>query len=170
MDEEKSPGPNSTPSPVCQLNIVLVQPVIPQNTGSIARLCGATDTTLHLVKPLGFKTDDKSLKRAGLDYWEFVDIKYWDDLESFLANCPAIEKMHLLTTKTDKPYTECRFAPGDFLIFGQETKGLPQFMLEAFPQRCATIPMCNKNIRSLNLAMSTAVVLYEGLRQINSSR
>jgi len=149
------------------LNIVLVQPVIPQNTGSIARLCGATDTTLHLIKPLGFSTDDKQLKRAGLDYWDFVSIKYWDNLESFLAQ-GAVERLHLFTTKTDRPYTACNFAPGDYLVFGRETTGLPKFLLEAFPSRCATIPMSNPNIRSLNLAMSTAVVLYEALRQIGT--
>ncbi len=146
------------------LNIVLVEPEIPQNTGSIARLCGATDTVLHLVRPLGFSTDDKYLKRAGLDYWQFVNIKYWDTFEQFLAE-QAETRLFFFTTKVKTSYTEARFHPGDFLIFGKETKGLPEETLQLYHERCYTLPMSNPNIRSLNLAMTAGIVLYEALRQ-----
>ncbi len=150
---------NATP-----FNIVLVEPEIPPNTGSIARLCGATDTVLHLVKPLGFSTSDKHLKRAGLDYWRFVDIRYWDNFESFLE-AQAEEKLYFFTTKVRKSYTEAHYSPGDYLIFGKETKGLPDDILQLYKDRCYTLPMCNENIRSLNLAMTAGIVLYEALRQ-----
>lgn len=145
-------------------NIVLVEPEIPPNTGSIARLCGATNSVLHLVRPLGFSTDDKHLKRAGLDYWRFVEIKYWDNFDQFLA-AQAESKLFFLTTKTTTPYTKARFSPGDFLIFGRETKGLPEEILHLYHDRCYTLPMVNPNIRSLNLAMTAGIVLYEALRQ-----
>ncbi len=145
-------------------NIVLVEPEIPPNTGSVARLCGATDTTLHLVRPLGFSTDDRYLKRAGLDYWPYVNIIYWDSLAAFMAASPA-ERLFFLSKKTDKPYTKARFKGGDFLVFGKETKGLPADILERYARQCYTIPMSNPHIRSLNLAMSAGIVLYEALRQ-----
>ena len=145
-------------------NIVLVEPEIPPNTGSIARLCGATNTTLHLVKPLGFETDDKYLKRAGLDYWRFVDIVYWECLADFLDNCPT-GKLHLLSKKVVRTYYDAKFRPGDYLVFGKETKGLPESLLEKFPEKCYTIPMENPNIRSLNLGMAAGIVLYEAIRQ-----
>lgn len=145
-------------------NIVLVEPEIPPNTGSIARLCGATDCILHLIHPLGFSTDDKHLKRAGLDYWKFVKIIYWDSLEDFLVHQDE-RKLYFLTTKTGRSYTEAAFAPGDFLIFGKETKGLPIKTLCHYSERCYTLPMSNPHIRSLNLAMSVGIVLYEALRQ-----
>ncbi len=145
-------------------NIVLVEPEIPQNTGSIARLCGATDTVLHLVHPLGFKTDDKHLKRAGLDYWKFVNIIYWDSLEDLLAGC-KLEKLHFLSKKVETPYTDHQFTPGDFLVFGKETKGLPMDILHTFKDQTCCIPMSNPNIRSINLAMSCGIVLYEAIRQ-----
>lgn len=148
-------------------NIVLVEPEIPPNTGSIARLCGATDTTLHLVKPLGFSTDDKHLKRAGLDYWQHVNIVYWESLENFLSSTP-VEKMHFLSKKVTRPFYKAHFTPGDYLIFGKETKGLPEDVLRKYQDKCFTIPMKNKNIRSLNLAMSAGIVLYEGIRQQGS--
>jgi tRNA (cytidine/uridine-2'-O-)-methyltransferase len=151
----------TTPSP---FNIVLVEPDIPPNTGSIARLCGATDSILHLVRPLGFSTDDKHLKRAGLDYWRFVDIRYWDGLEQFLAAQPET-RLFFFTTKVSRSYTEAGFAPGDFLVFGKETKGLPEEILSLYHDRCYTLPMTNPNIRSLNLAMTAGIVLYEALRQ-----
>jgi len=147
-------------------NIVLVEPEIPQNTGSIARLCGATNTVLHLVKPLGFSTDDKHLKRAGLDYWKFVSIHYWDSFEDFLDNIDE-SRLHLFTTKVTKSYTQCTFSTGDFLVFGKETKGLSPDIIDWYSPQCATIPMENPNIRSLNLAMSVAVILYEAIRQQN---
>lgn len=145
-------------------NIVLVEPEIPPNTGSIARLCGATNTILHLVKPLGFSTDDKHLKRAGLDYWKFVNIIYWESLDELLE-AQDEARLYFLSKKVSKPYTEINYQPGDFLIFGKETKGLPEEILKYYPERCYTIPMINPNIRSINLAMATAVVLYEALRQ-----
>ncbi len=151
-----------SPSP---FHIVLVEPEIPPNTGSIARLCGATDTILHLVRPLGFSTDDKHLKRAGLDYWKFVDIRYWDNFEKFLAAQDELS-LHFFTTKVERPYTEARYHPGDYLIFGRETKGLPEEIISLYRERCAAIPMSNPNIRSINLGMAAAVVLYEAIRQV----
>lgn len=145
-------------------NIVLVEPEIPPNTGSIARLCGATDSTLHLVHPLGFKTDDKHLKRAGLDYWEFVKIIHWDSFDQFLQ-AQDETRLYFLTTKTTTKYTEAKFKPGDYLVFGKETKGLPEEVLKLYKERCLTLPMPNKNIRSLNLAMTAGIVLYEAIRQ-----
>ena len=145
-------------------NIVLVEPEIPPNTGSIARLCGATNTVLHLIRPLGFSTDDKHLKRAGLDYWKFVDIRYWDSLDEFLT-AQDENRLYFMTTKTRRSYTEASFKPGDYLIFGKETKGLPEDLLELYSDRCFTLPMPNTNIRSLNLAMTAGIVLYEALRQ-----
>ncbi len=145
-------------------NIVLVEPEIPPNTGSIARLCGATNTVLHLIHPLGFSTDDKHLKRAGLDYWQHVSIQHWSDLETFLQSTDELD-LYFFTTKVDKGYTEAQFKPGDYLIFGKETKGLPQNILQLYQDRCYTLPMPNPAIRSLNLAMTAGIVLYEALRQ-----
>ncbi len=145
-------------------NIVLVEPEIPPNTGSIARLCGATDCHLHLVRPLGFSTDNKQLKRAGLDYWKYVSITYWDNFDSFLQEQDE-NKLFFFTTKVSASYTNARFEPGDFLVFGKETKGLPADILKLYSDRCYTLPMSNANIRSLNLAMTAGIVLYEALRQ-----
>lgn len=145
-------------------HIVLVEPEIPPNTGSIARLCGATNTVLHLVHPLGFSTDDKYLKRAGLDYWKFIDIRHWDSLDIFLK-AQEEKRLFFLTTKTHRPYTDAAFRIGDYLVFGKETKGLPEDMLTLYADRCFTLPMPNPNIRSLNLAMTAGIVLYEALRQ-----
>jgi len=146
------------------LKIVLVEPEIPPNTGSIARLCGATNSELHLIRPLGFSTDDKHLKRAGLDYWEYVSIRYWDSFDSFLTAQDEL-KLFFFTTKVRNDYTEAVFKPGDYLIFGKETKGLPEEILRFYHDRCYTLPMPNPHIRSLNLAMSAGIVLYEALRQ-----
>lgn len=143
-------------------HIVLVEPEIPPNTGSIARLCGATNTVLHLVRPLGFSTDDKHLRRAGLDYWKFVDIRYWDSLDDFLQ-AQDETKLYFLTTKTNRSYVEAPFKSGDYLVFGKETKGLPEDLLELYSDRCFTLPMANPNIRSLNLAMTAGIVLYAAL-------
>ncbi len=147
------------------LNIVLVEPEIPPNTGSIARLCGATNSVLHLVHPLGFSTDDKHLKRAGLDYWQFVSITHWDSFDLFLQAQKETD-LFFFTTKTTVSYTTANFAPGSFLIFGKETKGLPEDVLHLYDDRCYTLPMPNPNIRSLNLAMTAGIVLYEAKRQI----
>jgi len=146
------------------LNIVLVEPEIPPNTGSIARLCGATNSVLHLVKPLGFSTEDKHLKRAGLDYWKFVNIVYWESFDSFLKAQKELQ-LFFFTTKTNRPYTSAHFDKDSYLIFGKETKGLPEEILTLYHDRCYTLPMPNTHIRSLNLAMTAGIVLYEALRQ-----
>ncbi len=145
-------------------NIVLVEPEIPPNTGSIARLCGATDTILHLVEPLGFQTDDKHLKRAGLDYWKYVTIKYWSSFDAFLS-AQDERQLFFLSKKVPVPYYQASFKPGDYLVFGKETKGLPEEILALYKDRCYTVPMSNAHIRSLNLAMTAGIVLYEALRQ-----
>jgi tRNA (cytidine/uridine-2'-O-)-methyltransferase len=151
-------------STITPFNVVLVEPEIPPNTGTTARLCGATDTILHLVKPLGFSTDDKHLKRAGLDYWEYIKIVYWESFDDFLTKQDE-KKLYFFTKKTGRPYTEAEFKPGDFLIFGKETKGLPEEVIRLYKDRCYTIPMSNPKIRSLNLANAAGIVLYEALRQ-----
>lgn len=145
-------------------NIVLVEPEIPPNTGSIARLCGATNSVLHLVHPLGFSTDDKHLKRAGLDYWHHVDVRHWTNFDQFLQ-AKDERDLFFFTTKVTKEYTSGDFKPGSFFIFGKETKGLPQSLLKLYQDRCYTLPMQNNNIRSLNLAMTAGIVLYEAIRQ-----
>ena len=145
-------------------NIVLVEPEIPPNTGSIARLCGATDTLLHLIHPLGFSVDDKQLKRAGLDYWKYVNIRHWQNFDEF-ASAHDEEKFKLFTTKVQRPYTRALFKPGDFLIFGKETKGLSEELRLTYSDLCFTLPMANQHIRSLNLAMTAGIVLYEAIRQ-----
>jgi tRNA (cytidine/uridine-2'-O-)-methyltransferase len=151
--------------PASAFHIVLVEPEIPPNTGSIARLCGATDTTLDLVHPLGFEVDNRHLKRAGLDYWPHVNINYWESFDAFLQQQNE-QSLYFFTTKTKRSYTEAQFKAGDKLIFGKETKGLPEDILKLYSDRCLTIPMSNSNIRSLNLAMAAGIVLYEALRQI----
>jgi tRNA (cytidine/uridine-2'-O-)-methyltransferase len=145
-------------------HVVLVEPEIPPNTGSIARLCGATGAVLDLVPPLGFRTADKPLKRAGLDYWPYVDIRNWDSLDAFLATADE-RSLHFFSTKVQRPYFQARFHPGSCLIFGKETKGLPEEILALYQERCYTIPMVNPRIRSINLAMCAGIVLYEAIRQ-----
>ena len=144
-------------------NVVLVEPEIPPNTGNVGRLCLATRSKLHLIKPLGFSVDDKTLKRAGLDYWAEVDVAIWDSLEALQAGQSAAARYFYLTTKSDRPYYEARFRKGDFLVFGRETKGLPEKLLEKNAGSCLTIPM--QGTRSLNLATSVAIVLFEAIRQ-----
>ena len=148
------------------LHIVLVEPEIPPNTGSIARLCGATDTVLDLVHPLGFSTDDKHLKRAGLDYWPHVRIVHWPDFDAYLE-AQEERDLFFLTTKSSRPYTDAPFHNRARLVFGRETRGLPEEILALYHERCYTIPMQNPHIRSLNLAMSAGIVLYEALRQLS---
>ncbi|MFL6519585.1 MAG: tRNA (cytidine(34)-2'-O)-methyltransferase [Chthoniobacterales bacterium] len=143
-------------------NAVLVEPEIPPNTGNIGRLCLATGSTLHLVKPLGFSIDDRELKRAGLDYWKEVDVKLWDSFEQ-LRNANPDARFFLLTTKSDRPYYDVNFRRGDFLVFGRETKGLPESLLAAHREELLTIPM--EGTRSLNLATAVAIVLFEAVRQ-----
>ncbi len=144
-------------------NVVLVEPEIPPNTGNIGRLCLATRSTLHLVKPLGFSTDDRTLKRAGLDYWAEVELCFWDSLGALQAAQDPVARFFYLTTKSDRRYHAVRFQPGDFLVFGRETKGLPESLLEANRERLLTIPM--HGTRSLNLATAVAIVLFEAVRQ-----
>ena len=148
-----------------ELNIVLVEPRIPQNAGNIARTCANTGARLHLVKPLGFEIDDKKLKRAGLDYWHLLDITYYDGLDDFFAK-NDVRSLWCLSTKAPRPYSEASFRDGDFLFFGKETKGLPEDFLEAHRDRCLRIPM-RAEARSLNLANSVAVIVYEALRQLS---
>lgn len=148
------------------MNIVLIEPQIPQNTGNIARLCAATGSRLHLVGKLGFKTDDKYLKRAGLDYWKYVEIFYYENVKEFERKCGKDGEFYLLTTKGSKVYSDVSFENNDYLIFGSETKGLPDVMREGYFDRCLKIPIL-KETRSLNLANSVGIVLYEALRQTN---
>ena len=154
------------PAPMKRFNIVLVEPQIPPNTGSIARLCGATNSTLHLVHPLGFSTEDKHLKRAGLDYWHHVEVIHWQNLEELLTRVNE-NSLKFFTTKTTRNYTEAVYHPGDFLIFGKETRGLSEQVRNLYHELCFTLPMENNNIRSLNLAMTAGIVLYEAIRQQN---
>ena len=148
------------------LNVVLVEPEIPPNTGNIGRLCLATGAHLHLVKPLGFSIDDKALLRAGLDYWSEVKVTLWDSFEQMLASCTDTARVFFLTTKSSRPYWDEQFRDSDFLVFGRETKGLPEPLLAANADRCLTIPMPGST-RSLNLATAVGVVLYEAVRQIS---
>ena len=144
-------------------NVVLVEPEIPPNTGNVGRLCLATRSTLHLVKPLGFSLDDRQLKRAGLDYWEDVDVKVWDSLPDLMQAKNSRDRCFFVTTKTKQACWGVKFQPGDYLVFGRETKGLPEALLEANRESCITIPM--HGTRSLNLATAVAIVLFEAVRQ-----
>jgi len=147
------------------LNVVLIEPEIPPNTGNIGRLCLATGSQLHLVKPLGFSIDDKAVRRAGLDYWADVNMTVWNTFaELQAANREA--RFWFLTTKSTRRYWDVSFQDGDFLVFGRETKGLPETLLAANPDRTLTIPMLIDSTRSLNLATATGIVLYEAVRQL----
>ncbi len=147
------------------MHIVLVEPEIPQNTGNIVRTCAVTGSVLHLVKPLGFSVEDKFLKRAGLDYWHLLDIRYYDNFAE-LKNQFSNNQFYFVTKKCDKFYTEAAYHADDFLVFGKETEGLSQKLLEANRDNCIRIPMV-KGVRSLNLSNSVAIVLFEALRQQN---
>ena len=149
------------------LHIALVEPEIPPNTGNVARLCAATRTPLHIVGVAGFRLDDRAVKRAGLDYWPEVILQRHRDLAALGAALPASRLLYF-TTKTRHSYTDWQFMPDDCLVFGRETRGLPEDLLRANWERCLTIPMPNENVRSLNLANSVGIVLYEALRQLNS--
>ncbi|MBO8173357.1 MAG: tRNA (uridine(34)/cytosine(34)/5-carboxymethylaminomethyluridine(34)-2'-O)-methyltransferase TrmL [Bacillaceae bacterium] len=145
-------------------NIVLHEPLIPANTGNIARTCAATGTRLHLIRPLGFSTDDRVLKRAGLDYWYAVDIRYYDSIEELWARYPD-GRFFYVETSGRKFYTDFEFQDEDFFVFGKETKGIPSYILEENKDRVMKLPMSDVT-RSLNLSNSAAIVLYEGLRQL----
>lgn len=147
------------------LNIVLVEPEIPQNTGSIARTCALTATKLHLVRPLGFSVSDKFLKRAGLDYWNQVEIYYYDNFLQVLEKYPK-SKFYYATTKSEIKYSDLEYEDNSFFVFGKETKGLPKTILEKNSKNCISIPMKINTTRSLNLSNSVNIILYEALRQI----
>jgi len=144
-------------------HIVLVEPEIPANTGNIARTCAATGTHLHLVRPLGFSTDDRELKRAGLDYWHAVNIFYYDSFDEVRRAHPE-GRFFYATKRAKRVYSDFAYREGDFFVFGKETKGLPQTLLDENAEMCIRLPMTDK-VRSLNLANTAAVVLYEALRQ-----
>ena len=146
------------------LHVALFEPEIPPNTGNIARLCAATYTALHIVGVTGFRMDDRTLKRAGLDYWEEVDLHRHVDIDALYDSLPSSRFIYL-TTKSDRPYTSFGFRDEDCLVFGPETRGLPESLRDANPDSCFTIPMPNQNVRSLNLSTSVGIVLYEALRQ-----
>ncbi len=144
-------------------HIVLIEPEIPQNAGNIARTCGATGTVLHMVRPLGFEVSDKYLKRAGLDYWHLVDVRYYDSFAELKEKNPQAN-FYFFTTKARKRHCDVSFKEGDFLVFGKETRGLPEELLMENEPFCLRIPMFSK-ARSLNLSNSVAIALYEALRQ-----
>ena len=146
------------------INVALVEPEIPPNTGNIARLCAATRTPLHIVGVAGFRLDDRAVRRAGLDYWPEVQLQRHRDLDALGAALPGARFVYL-STKAETRYTDWQFGADDCLVFGRETRGLPDDVLHANWERCLTIPMFNPNVRSLNLATSVAIVLYEALRQ-----
>lgn len=152
------------PKKTSSFQIVLIEPEIPPNTGNIARLCAATGTELHLVGPLGFSIEDKYLKRAGLDYWDWVSLTRWNSFSELQEAFPHA-RYWLLSKKAEHPYTSVQFHQGDFLVFGKETLGLPETLLKENPDSTIRIPMTNKHVRSLNLSSSAAIVLYEALRQ-----
>lgn len=154
-----------TASASLPFHIVLVEPQIPPNTGNIARLCGATGTVLHLIKPLGFSIDDRQLKRAGLDYWEAVDIRVWDSLRALEAAFPAARWWYT-SKKAVRSHVQVGFQPGDMLVFGKETEGLPESLLTAHPDCTVRIPIFSPIVRSLNLSTSAGIILYEALRQV----
>lgn len=148
---------------MAELNIVLVEPEIPQNTGNIARTCAATGARLHIVEPMGFKIDDKKLKRAGLDYWYLLDITYYSNLEDFFEKNKD-GNFYFFSTKAQNRYSDITYPDKSYLFFGKETAGLPEELLKANPERCVRIPMIS-DARSLNLSNSVAIGVYEVLRQ-----
>ncbi len=147
-----------------RINVVLLEPEIPQNTGNISRTCAATGATLHLIRPFGFEISDRTLKRAGLDYWKFLDVRYYDNIEEFYQKNTGA--FWYFTTKADKKYTDVCYTGDVYLIFGKETKGLPEELLKANRESCVRIPMLDE-IRSLNLSNAAAIAVYEALRQNN---
>lgn len=149
------------------MNIVLVEPEIPPNTGNVARLCAATRTMLHLIEPFGFKLNDAQLKRAGMDYWRHVECNRWKNWSAFAESLPADARLWFIESHGPKLYTAAKFTPGDYLVFGRETAGLPAQLLEANRGRWLRIPMFNAKSRSLNLSNCAALVLFEALRQQN---
>ena len=147
------------------MNVVLLEPEIPPNTGNVARLCAATKTTLHLIEPFGFKLDDTQLKRAGMDYWQQVEWHRWNSWTAFTEKLPANAQLWLIESNGSKLYSEAKFGPNDYLVFGRETAGLPKLLLEQHRDHWLRIPMFNPESRSLNLSNCVALVLFEALRQ-----
>jgi len=147
------------------MHVVLVEPEIPPNTGNIARLCAATRTTLHLIEPFGFKLDDAQLRRAGLDYWQHLDWRRWPNWTAFQRELEPGARLWLVESRGPRHYAGIAYAPSDYLIFGRETAGLPQAILDQSPQTWLRIPMFHEKVRSLNLSNCVALVLYEALRQ-----
>ncbi|WP_373002321.1 tRNA (cytidine(34)-2'-O)-methyltransferase [Sulfurimonas sp.] len=145
-------------------NLVLVNPQIPNNTGAIGRLCVNAGASLHIIKPIAFDIDEKAVRRAGLDYWEKLDLHVWESIEEFFQMNEITDNAHFATTKTDRPYFDAEFKEGDFIFFGSETAGIPEDILNAHKEKNITIPM-TKDGRSLNLAISTGIVLYDAIRQ-----
>jgi len=146
------------------INVVLIHPEIPPNTGNIGRLCCAVGARLHLVRPLGFHLDDRSLKRAGLDYWEKVDLQIWSDVEEYFSSV-APDRIVLTGSKRGEPYYSIRYKPDDHILFGPETAGLKEEIFERFPSRVASIPIRLDKVRSLNLSTSAGIIVYEALKQ-----
>ena len=152
---------------MAKLNVVLFEPEIPQNTGNIGRTCVATGSRLHLIEPLGFQINEKQLRRAGMDYWNDLDVTVYVDFEDFLAKNPECQgKLYMATTKAKHVYTDVAFEEDAYIMFGKESAGIPEEILVEHEENCVRIPML-ENIRSLNLSNSVAVVLYEALRQQN---
>lgn len=163
MATSLTPSPAAEPAP--RLHVVLVAPEIPPNTGSIARLCAATYTRLHLVRPLGFSLDDRYLKRAGLDYWPHVDLYVYDDWQQFQRRHPEA-RLHYFSARAARSYLEAPYACGDFLVFGSETRGLPPALIAQNPVRTYVIPIASPHVRSLNLSNAVSIVVYEALRRL----
>jgi tRNA (cytidine/uridine-2'-O-)-methyltransferase len=147
------------------LNVVLLNPEIPTNTGNIGRLCLATDTSLHLIKPLGFEINDKRLKRAGLDYWQHLEVKYYNDFNEFIDLTPK-GRLHFFSSNSNKSIWDLKFDQNDYLVFGKESVGLPESITSFYKDNCYKIPMYNPKIRSLNLANAVSIAVFEGLRQL----
>ena len=160
---------NAVPHRSTALNIVLIEPEIPQNTGTIGRLCLATGSTLHLVKPLGFSLDAHHLKRAGLDYWEHIQVVLHESSEEFFKTIPSTSEIALVETRGGRTIYETRFTPGHYLIFGKETSGLADWILNRYAAHIVRIPMWDARVRSLNLSNAASIVVYEAVRQINFS-
>jgi tRNA (cytidine/uridine-2'-O-)-methyltransferase len=147
------------------MNVVLLEPEIPPNTGNVARLCAATQSILHLIEPFGFKLDDAQLKRAGMDYWQQVEWHCWKNWAAFVEQLPANARLWFVESNGPKLYSEAKFLPDDYLVFGRETAGLPKMLLERHRENWLRIPMFNAESRSLNLSNCVALVLFEALRQ-----
>ncbi|MBE6008063.1 MAG: tRNA (cytidine(34)-2'-O)-methyltransferase [Lachnospiraceae bacterium] len=147
------------------MHIVLLEPEIPQNAGNIARTCAVTGSVLHLIKPLGFSVEDKYLKRAGLDYWQYLDIRYYENFEDFVSKNPGA-RLIMATTKAKKVYTEINYKEDDYIVFGKESAGIPEEILLDYKETSVRIPMSG-TLRSLNLSNSVAIMVYEALRQLD---